>query len=762
MAVGKPIPRKDAPAKVSGRAGYTDDFTMPGMLTAKYLRSTIASGRVNRINADPARALPGVEAVFTFEDVPDTIFATSGHPYSLDPDHSDVVDRRLLTGRVRYPGDEIAIVVAKDDATARRALALIEVDYEEQTPSITAEAALAPDAPLIHDHGNVIGDHTVAAGEPPSDSEPDCTHVLSGRYRTQVVQHCHLENHSTYAYMDDMDRVTIVSSTQIPHIARRLVHEATGIPLGRIRVIKPCLGGGFGNKQDVIFEQMAAWLTWNLGGKPVKIALTREECMIGTRVRHPFRVDARIGVRPDGAVAFIEADAVSLTGAYASHGHSVVSAGAAKIHYMYPRADYRCRCRTVYTNFPASGAMRAYGSPQMTWAIDCLMEEAARAAGMDPVDFRIQNAARSGDVNRLSGKPISTCGLIESLTKGRQAIGWDQTKARLAAETRTGPVRRGLGVAAFSYASGTYPVNVEIAGARLILNQDGSVHLQVGATEIGQGSDTAFIQMAAATVGLDPEMVHIVSTQDTDVAPFDTGAYASRQVYVGAQAVKRAGEKFKTAILDHAGIMTGRAPTDLDIKDGAVVAALQPGQVVISLKDLALDAYYHKDRGGQITAEDSYKTRTNAPAFGCTFVDLNVDIELCRVTINRIINVHDSGRIINPVMAAGQVHGGMGMGLGAALFEELLIDPATGRIFNNNLLDYKLPTIMDTPDLEALFVETDEPTNPYGAKALGEPPILTPPPAIRNAILDATGVAINDMPLNPKNLFRHFKAAGLI
>jgi len=762
MAVGKPVQRVDGVAKVTGKARFADDFTMPGMRVAKYLRSTIAHGRVVRIDTNRAKGLPGVDGVFTFGDIPKNRFATAGHPYSLDPGHTDVADRLLLTDHVRYEGDEIAVVVAENELVAHKALALIEVEYETYKPLVRPEDVMAEDAPELHQRTrNIVNEHGFTAGGDPDQARDESDHLLEGTFETQVLQHCHLESHSAYAYMDDLDKIVIVSSTQIPHIARRIVGEALGIPLSRIRVIKPHIGGGFGNKQDAILEPMVAFLTWKLGGVPVRLKLDREECMVGTRVRHPFRVKVEVGLQKDGTVKLIDFDALSNTGAYASHGHSIVSAGAAKSFYMYPRAVYRCQARTIYGNLPAGGAMRGYGSPQMTFAIESIMEDAARRLGMDSVEFRLKNAARPGDKSRIGNKPLLTCGLKACLKKGRELIRWDEKRAKWP-RPQSGPVRRGLGVASFSYGSGTYPVCVEAASARLVLNQDGSVHLQVGATEIGQGSDTALAQMAAETLGIPMDQVHVVSTQDTDVTPFDTGAYASRQTYVGGQAVMRAARQFKEKILAYVDAISDLEAGDLDIRDGQIVIARMPETAVMSLGDVALDAYYQKNRGGQITAEVSYKTRSNAHVFGCTFVDLEVDIPLCRVKINEIYNVHDCGVVINPLNAEGQVHGGMAMSIGAALYENLMIDPDSGRIYNNNMLDYKVPTIMDVPDLGTAFVETHEPTHPYGSKSLGEPPVLSPAPAIRNAVLDATGVAVNELPLNPKTLCRYFKKAGLI
>ncbi len=763
MAVGQSVPRVDAAAKLSGKARYTDDFYLPGMLVAKYLRSTIAHGRVIRLDTEKAEAMEGVTAVFTYEDVPERLFSTAGHPHIFDPKRQDVADRRLLTDHVRFMGDEIAVVVAVDEFTARKALSMIDIAYEEYPVVVTPQDAMAEGAPQLHgaSAGNIVNQVPLKADGYGGNAKDKTRKVFSGQFSTQVLQHCHLENHSTYAYMDDTEMIVIVSSTQIPHIAQRLVSKTLDIPISRIRVIKPYIGGGFGAKQDMVLEPMAAFLTWKLSGRPVKIKYNREECMIATRTRHPFQIKGDIGLKEDGTLTWIDMDVTANTGAYCSHGHAIAPSGAPKVHYLYPRADFHCLTRSVYSNMPDAGAMRGYGSPQMIWAMECLLENAARKLGIDSVTIRKLNACRPGDMNRFSSTPFYTCGLNECLDKGKDLIQWDK-KRKQTATGNTGNIRRGLGVACFSYAAGIYPYAVETGAARLMLNPDGAVHVQVGATEIGQGSDTAFAQMVAEVTGIPFENIHVVSTQDTASSPFDLGSFASRQIYVSGQAVIRAAQKLKQKILDYAGIMTKHSPESLTISGGRVVFAKCPEHSVIGVGELSLDAHYHPERGGQIVAEDCYKTRTNARTHGCTFVDLEVDIALCRVKINEIYNIHDAGKIINPSMARGQVHGGMFMSMGAALFEELLIDETTGHIYNNNLLDYKFPTIMDIPDLGTAFVDTEEPSHPMGCKSLGEPPTLSPAPAIRNAILDATGVAINDLPLTPKTLFTHFKNAGLI
>ncbi len=762
MAVGKSVNRVDAVAKVTGRARYTDDFSQPGMLTAKYFRSSIAHGMVNSININKAVALPGVECVFTYEDVPKVKYATAGHPYSMDPAHGDVEDMLLLSKHVRYMGDEIAVVVAENELIVNEALSLIEVEYEEYPPLTTSEKIMASDAREIHEGSkNTVGRHDFECGGNLKESFSQSDQVIEAKFQTQMVQHIHIENHTAYAYMNDLEHIVIVSSTQIPHIARRIVGQALDIPWGRIRVIKPYIGGGFGAKQDVILEPMVAFLTMKLDGRPVSICMSREECMLNTRNRHPMELKVKLGAKKDGTLMARHVDVVSLTGAYASHGHSIVAASGSKTCLLYPRMVIGFEGKTIYANIPIAGAMRAYGSPQMIFALESTVEDMARKLNICPVEFRLKNVAKQGDVNPLSNKPISSCGITECLEKGKTLIQWEK-KRKSIPKNQTGPERRGLGVACFSYGTGIYPSGVEIAGARIILNQDGTVHIQTGATEIGQGSDTVVAQMAAQTIGLPVEKVHVVSTQDTDVTPFDTGAFASRQAFMVGNAVFKAASELKEKIKQFAALLSDIPIDELDLVDEQIIHLNNSQSKLMSLPDLALASYYDKEIGGQITADVSLKTTDNPPSFGCTFVDITIDIPLCLLTINEIYNVHDSGVILNPVTARGQVEGGMAMGIGAALSEQVLINTETGIVHNNNMLDYKVPTFADMPEIGTDFVETVEPTAKYGNKSLGEPPIISPPPAIRNAILDATGVAINELPMSPQVLFKYFKKSGLI
>ena len=768
MEVGRSIPRVDAADKVTGRAEYTDDLCPHPVLEAAVLHSTIANGWVKSMDISEAQALPGVVKVLTCFDVPDIQYPTPGHPWSVEAAHQDVADRKLLNRRVRIYGDDIAAVVAEDLITAHRALKLIRVEYEEYPVALEPEGAMAEGFPPIHEEhpDNVLARMDLRTPIRGGEFET-VEDVLSspkfrqfqGHYETQQVQHCHIENPVSFAYME-AGRITVVTSTQIPHIVRRVIGQALGIGWGSIRVVKPYIGGGFGNKQEVLYEPLNAWLTTQVGGRCVRLDVSREETFQNTRSRHPIAFDVAAAVDKDGTLMARYCKAVSNQGGYASHGNAIVANAVTGFRQLYQDAvGHHSTAYTVYTNIPAPGAMRGYGIPQCNFAAECMMEDTALQFGFDPLKFRLENIMPLGYVDPFNGITCHSTGLRECILKGAEAMGWDKLREQY--KNQTGPVRRGVGMACFSYKTGVYPISLETSSARMVLNQDGTVQLHLGATEIGQGGDTVFSQMAAQALGVVTEDVHIVSTQDTDVAPFDTGAYASRQTYVTGKAIKKCGALLRERILDYAGEMLRRDPRGLDLR-GRDVVDTGTGEALLPLSDVAMTAFYSLDHSVHLTAEVTNHCKDNTFAFGACFCEVEVDIPVGKVKVLRIVNVHDSGKLINPKLAEAQVHGGMSMGLGYALSEEMKLDSRTGRLLNGNLLDYKLPTAMDTPELTALFVETDDPSGPFGNKALGEPPAIPVAPAIRNAVLNATGVAVNSLPLSPQKLVEEFTKGGLI
>ncbi|MBU5627386.1 xanthine dehydrogenase molybdenum-binding subunit XdhA [Oscillibacter sp. MSJ-2] len=759
-SVGQSKVRVDAYDKAAGRAKYTDDLCDKSALIAKILHSTIAHGLVKSVDTSAAEQIPGVVKVITCLDVPDYKFPTAGHPWSTDPAHQDVADRLLLNRHVRYYGDDVAVVVAEDEVAAMQGVRALKVEYEEYPFVLDAQEAMADGAPQVQEDfpGNILAHTSIRKGDLEKALQEPGLIKVEGWYDTPTVQHCHIENHVCFASME-AGRITVVSSTQIPHIIRRVVGQALGIPWGKVRIVKPYIGGGFGNKQDALYEPLCAYLTTQVGGRLVKLECTREETFVSNRVRHAIRTHIISWVRSDGTLAARKFEAFSNQGAYASHGHGVVAKGMGAFPQLYPCDNVECDCWSVFTNRPAAGAMRGYGIPQAMFAGECHIDDICLSLGMDPLEFRRRNLMPVGYVDGFSKNELYDDTFNQCLERGMEVI--DYQRKWKAYQNQTGPVRRGVGMAVFWYNTAVWPISLESSSCRMVLNQDGSLQFQTGETEIGQGCDTAYTQMVADAVGVPFEDVHVISSQDTDVTPFGTGAYASRQTYIGGFSIMQTGLLLRQRILNYAHELTRMPVATLDLSDGRIIRK-GDGRVLMTLGELATEALYSTTNSQHLTAESTAQIKSNAYSFGCSIAEVEVDIPMCKVKLLNMVNVHDCGRLINPALAEAQVHGGMSMAIGYGLSEELKFDPKTGKPLNNNLLDYKLSTCMDHPDLEARFVENLEPTSPYGTKSLGEPPACSGAPAIRNAVLQATGVAVDRCPITPHVLFEAFKEAGLI
>lgn len=739
-----------AVSKVTGQAKYVGDMKIEDMLYGKVLWSTKAHARIKRINTEKAKALPGVKTVITWEDVPRNNYCPAGHPY---PDDSPQ-DMYILDNVVRFVGDSVAAIAADSPEIAARALELIDVEYEELPAILSIEDALKEDAVEIHkDTKNICGQHSYEFGNV-SKGFADSDLIVEDEFHTPIVQHCSIENHVSLARVENDGTLTIYSATQIPFHLRRILAHALGLPIGSIRVIKGFVGGGFGGKEDVCQEAINAVLALKTG-KPVLLELNREEDIVSTRTRHSMIFKFKTGVSKDGKLLAREMHVFSNTGAYAGHGHCVVYNIDAQFPCLYPTPNIAFHGTTVYTNMPIASAMRSYGIAQYNFAMESHMDNIAKRLKMDPLELRKKNIVKEGFKDPQGYFTVSTCGIEDCLDKGEKLSKWKEPpKAH-----QNKYVKVGKGMACFSYASSTFPYNAEMSGARIKMNEDGSIVLFIGSADIGQGNDTIMAQIAAEELGLSLDAVKVIAV-DTDLCPFDMGAYASRQANICGMAVKKAAQKCRSILLDCASKVINVSSGELQLKSGWIINRTS-GFKYMPIKDMVMEAYYSKGKSIAIDCEDYFTPGNNPLCFGAVFVEIEVDTGTGKIEVRNLWAIHDSGKIINHQTAQGQVHGGAAMGVGYGVLEQLLIDKKTGRTLNNNLLDYKLPTILDIPDIDVHFVETIEPSTAYGNKALGEPPCISVAPAIRNALLNALDLELNAIPLTPERVLRGIKEENI-
>ncbi len=749
--VGKSVPRVEAASKTTGAAQYVADMRRPGMLHAKLLHSPFAHANIKSIDTSRALALPGVAAVLTYKDVPQIPYTTCGHPHPPDTPE----DMRVLCQKLRYVGDTVAAVAAISPEVAEDALELIEVEYEELPAYFTPEQSLAEGAVEIHEGlKNISGENYYEAGDFEG-ALKQADYVVEDAFRTPIVTHTPIETHTQLAEIDHAGRLVLYVANQVPNILRERIAKALGMRIGQLRIVRGNVGGGFGGKQEPIYEPITGALALATR-KPVMLELTREECIATTRTRHSSHIKVRTAVAKDGSILGREMSITNNTGAYSAHGHNVVMAMMSKFLFMYPTPNLRFTGRSVYTNILIGSAMRGYGSPQVCFAMESHITHIADVLGREPLEYRKQVAFKMGDPIYSADTKIDTCGWPEVMATCEQAIGYDALRKQPKGD---GPVKRGVGMALSVYNQSCYPHSVELSAARVNVNEDGSAILYINCSDVGQGSDTVMQQICAEALGVPCEWVIVVSG-DTDTCPWDAGAYASRQTYVTGHAVKKAGMACKKQILDWAAPQYSKNRDRLDIVLGNVVDA-ENGEVVAPLGDVTMQMYYSIHGAVSICHEESFIPTAGPLTFGATFAAVEVDTETGRVEVKRLVSATDSGKIINPLAAMGQMNGGNIMAMGFATSEQLLIDPKTGRVYNDNLLDYKIPTFADVPDIEGHFVETDEPSSAYGNKSLGEPPTIPPAAAIRNAVHNATGVFINEIPLTPERVLTALKAAGV-
>jgi putative selenate reductase molybdopterin-binding subunit len=772
QVVGKPEIKVDAVKLAQGKPAFAADIEKRGMLVAKVLHSPYAHARIKSINADKARAIPGVATVLTWQDIPRVVYSTAGQS---DPIPGPL-DCFSLDNKVRFVGDRVAFVAAETVEIAKEALKAIQVEYEVLDAILDLEESMKPDAVQIHDEPEYVNF---------ADSDPtrnlaaeiridignvekgfaEADRIFEAEYVVPKVQQAHIEPHVCVTYWDEDDRLVIRTSTQVPFHVRRMLAPVLDLPVKRIRVIKPRIGGGFGGKQEVLMEDVAAHLTIATG-RPVIYEYTREEEFIAARSRHPMKIRMKTGVKNDGTITANSMYALSDTGANGAHALTVTGNTGHKSMALYvgdgeyrKSPNIRFYADIVYTNTPPAGAYRGYGVPQGYWPLDRHIEKIAHAMGFDPIEFRLKNAIRPGEYHPFSTawnegrepRPeiIHTVGLEQCVQQGKAAIGWDQkfNNEEWRQVANLPHLRKGIGIA--TVMQGTAIPYLDMGGASIKMNDDASFNLLIGATDLGTGSDTVLAQMAAEVLGVPTEDI-LVYSSDTDFTPFDKGAYASSTTYISGTAVVKAAEQAAERIKIRAAKM-------LEVKDHTRIKlgnrlATAPDGKSIPLSEIALDTL-HRSEQEQIMGIGSYVSPSSPPPFGAQFAEVTVDTETGQVTVDRLVMAVDSGVIINPLTAGGQIEGGMTQALGYAVCEEMRYDEK-GNALERDFDRYHIFRADEMPELTTIFVETFEPSHPFGVKAVAEIPMDGVAPAIGNAVRDAVGVDIDENPVTPEKVWR--------
>lgn len=761
--VGKSETKVDAVKLAKGNPAFVDDIDLRGMLYVRLLTSPHAHARILDIDDSEARALPGVHAVVHYKNIARVRYASGGQSYP-NPKPYDQVS---FDNKVRHVGDRVAAVAAESLEIAEQALKLIKVKYEVLPAVFDENEAIKEGAPVIHDEPDMEGAYDArhnishyihAAVGDVEKGFAEADHIFEQTYRVHQVQQVPIEPHIAIAYWDSDERLVIRTSTQVPFHVRRMVAPLLGLPVKRIRVIKPRIGGGFGAKQEMLIEDIVGHLTIATG-RPVRLELTRAEEFISSRTRHPQTITYKTGVKSDGTLVAQKMSLVGNTGPYATHGLTVQTVTGMRGLSTYNCPNKLFECKVAYTNIPVPGAYRGYGAPQALFALEVHMEEIAEALGMDIIEFKRKNWVKVGDPldiapqlgegeADISAIPVvRTSGLSECIAQGMQAIGWHRRNDPNWKIVPGKPhLRRGIGMAVCMH--GTAIPGLDMGGASIKINDDGSFNVLVGATDLGTGSDTVLSQIAAEVLGVPLEDI-IIYSSDTDMTPFDTGAYASSTTYISGTAVKLAAEQLREQIKERAGLMLKLNNwKEVTLRDRRAYA---PDGRSVTLEEVALHSL-HQDQQRQMMATASYVSPESPPPFGGQFAEVEVDIETGQVTVKKLVMAVDCGVAINPITASGQVEGGMTQALGYGHCEEMAYD-SNGRMVNPALGPYKIYRADEMPELEVILVQTVEPSGPFGAKAVAEIPKDGVAPALANAVYNATGARIRSIPFTPERVW---------
>lgn len=750
--IGKSVPKLDGRVKVTGQAKYTGDLKFPNMLVGKILTSPHAHASILSIDTTGAESLPGVKAVITHKDVP-------GLKYGISPARWD--ENIFCVDKVRFVGDKVAAVAAVDEETVYRALKLIKVEYEVLPAVFDPIEAVKEGAPLVHDeyprninteiHQN-FGDVEKAFAE--------AYHVRTDRFMGQRTYQSPIEPHSAISIWEG-GKLTVYTSTQSPHYFQYYIAREFGLPMGDVRVIKTFVGGGFGGKLEPTGLEFAGAVLSRITGRPVKMFYDRHEMFAHNRGRHKQIMEITTGVDKNGKILGLHANFYMDGGAYTSLGIASAYYAGAMLPLTYEFENFKFDMIRAYTNLPACGAQRGHGAPQPRYAFECHLDMVAKDLGIDPVELRLRNARQPNTITPNEFR-VNSCELTACIEKARDISGWKLKKGSL-------PKGRGIGIAVGSFVSGAgYPIyrtNLPHASAIIKVHEDGTAAtLYTGATDIGQGSDTVLCQMAAEAMGYMYENMKIVSA-DTETTPHDFGAYASRQTLMSGSAVKQAGEEVKKQLLEMAGAMMERDPSELDCREGIIFSLKDPGLT----KTFAETAREFFVRKGPLVGRGSYAPpklggsfkgapvgTSPAYSFAAQISEVEIDEETGEVDVKEVWDVHDCGMVINPALLHGQVHGALYMGMGESVWEEVVFDK-NGKILNGNLGEYRLPTALDMPKVTSELVESYEPAGPWGVKEVGEGATIPTMGCYSNAIYDAMGIRVYSLPLSYEKVWRALK-----
>jgi CO/xanthine dehydrogenase Mo-binding subunit len=766
--VGQSVHKIDALSLALGADQFTDDFQSGHLLHCELLYAPVAHAEIVEIDTRAAEKIDGVVDILHYQNVPRVLHTTAGQGFPEPSPYDNV----LFDHRVRFVGDRVALVAAESEGAAREALGRIQVEYKEFEPIFDMDRALIPSASRIHvddEHAkipvkykpenNLVAEVEIGFGNM-EEGFQSADFIEEHSYQTQYASHCAIEPHSVLGLLEERGRLVLISSTQVPFHARRIISRVLDIPIAKIRVIKPRIGGGFGGKQEVFLEPLIALVTWR-NRRSAKITLSRKEVFISTRTRHPMKIRLKTGVKKDGTITALQMDGLLNSGAYGTHGLTVLSNVGAKVLPLFNKIDHiRFHGRTVYTNLPVGGAYRGYGATQGYFAFNQQIDIIARRTGQDILQFIKKYHIREGETSGVfkalgEGKEgvrqtIKSCKLDECIDRGASAIDWYTKRGKKLESGRDRVTGMGVGVAM----QGSGIPLIDMGSASMKMNEDGSFNLFVGATDIGTGSDTILAQIAAEVLEIPVEKI-IVLSSDTDLTPFDTGAYASSTTYISGGAVAKCARDLVRQIIKAASGMFEKEDANLELRGGMVVD-VSTGKT-LSFEDIALNTMYNRDQF-QIQAQASHTAGESPPPFIAQFAEVVVDRKTGRVDVVKFVSAIDCGQPINPRLAEGQVEGATVNGISFALCEDYSFD-SKGRMLNPRFWNYKIYTAPDIPQLQTIIVNSYEETGPFGAKSVGEIAINGPAPAIANAVYDAVGVRLYSLPITPEKVWNKMTEA---